>query len=186
MISRLALASINHVLMQNGWALERLSRFSGKTVRFDIAPFSISCTILPDGRLGLSEGEADAQCIIPPSLLPRLALQDELAYREIEGTGDTALLSEILFLSRNLRWDAAEDLSHATGDIVAERIVQAVKSIEIGSSFLSLAQATSEYLTEENPVIAKPGHLRAYSAEIDELRDDAARLEARIKRLEGN
>ncbi len=186
MISRLALASINHVLMQNGWALERLSRFSGKTVRLDVAPFSISSTILPDGRLGQAEGEADAQCIIPPSLLPRLALHDEPAYREIEGTGDAALLSEILFLSRNLKWDAAEDLSHAIGDIAAERIVQTAKSIEFGSTFFSLAQATSEYLTEENPVIAKPVHLRAYSEEIDELRDAAARLEARIKRLEEN
>ena len=183
MIARLALASINHVLMQNGWALERLSKFSGKTVRFDVAPFSISSTILPDGRLGLSEGEADAHCIIPPSLLPRLAIQDELAYRDIESTGDTALLSEIFFLSRNLKWDAAEDLSALTGDIIAERIVQAAGSFKAGSSILSLAQAASEYLTEENPQLAKPDHLRAYSEEVDELRDDVARLEARIRRL---
>ncbi len=186
MIARLALASLNHVLMQNGWALERLSGFSGKTVRFDIPPFSMAFVVLPDGRVSQAERNVapDVQCVIPPSLLPRLAIHDELAYRDIESTGDTALLAEILFLSRNLRWDAAEDLSALTGDIIAERIVQAAKSIEIGPS--GLAQAVSEYLTEENPQLAKQNHIRAYAEEVDDLRDAVARLEARIRRLTGN
>ena len=104
-------AALNHLLTQNSWALERLARFAGKTARFEIAPFSFTYSILADGTLQSTDPEtsADALCIIAPSLLPRLALQDEKAHTEIRSEGDDALLAEIFFLSRNLRWDAAED-----------------------------------------------------------------------------
>jgi ubiquinone biosynthesis accessory factor UbiJ len=183
MIARLGAAALNHVLMQNGWALDRLARFSGRTVRFDVAPISMAYVILPDGRVGKAEENAidDAHCIIPPSLLPRLAMQDETAYKDIGSEGDTELLAEIFFLSRNLRWDAAEDLSLVTGDILAERIVE--QNHGIGASLLNLAKATSEYLTEEEPLLAKPGQIHSYMQQVDTLRDDVARLQARIRRL---
>ena len=42
---------MNHLLDQNSWALQRLARFSGKSVRFEVAPFSFTCRILEDGSL---------------------------------------------------------------------------------------------------------------------------------------
>ncbi len=185
MITRFTAAALNHVLTQNSWALERLARYSGKTVRFDIAPFSISFTILPDGTVTSASADenADARFIIAPSLLPRLALHDEQAHSDIQSSGDAALLVEIFFLSRNLRWDAAEDLSHVTGDILAERIVQTAQSQRPGHSLLNLAQAAAEYLTEEQPLLAKPRHINEFMQQVDTLRDDIARLEQRIARL---
>ena len=70
-----------------------------------------------------------------------------------------------------------------TGDILAERIVQTVQNRNIGASLLSLAQAASEYLTEEQPVLAKPQQIYSFMQQVDTLRDDIARLEQRIKRL---
>ncbi len=188
MIALLSASALNHLLAQNSWAFQRLSRFAGKTARFDIAPFSIAYTILPDGSVASADkaASADALCVIAPSLLPRLALHDELAHAEIQSTGDAALLSEIFFLSRNLRWDAAEDLSHVTGDIAAERIVQAVQGRQFGASALNLAQAAAEYWTEERPLIAKPQQISSFMQQVDTLRDDIARLEMRIKSLSSN
>ena len=185
MIARLSAAALNHLITQNSWALARLARFNGKTVRFDIAPFSIAYTILPDGLLAIADKatSADALCVIAPSLLPRLMLHEELAHAEIQSSGDSALLSEIFFLSRNLIWDAAEDLSVVTGDIAAERIVQTVQSRQIGASAVSLAQAAAEYLTEERPLLAKPHQISSFMQQVDTLRDDIARLEQRAARL---
>ncbi|MDO8351321.1 MAG: hypothetical protein Q7S94_09255 [Gallionella sp.] len=187
MFARPSVAVLNHLLLQNNWALHRLTRFAGKTARFDIAPFSFSCTILPDGTLCGTDPETsvDALCVIAPSLLPRLAIQDELAHAEIQSTGDAALLAEIFFLSRNLRWDAAEDLSQVTGDIAAERIVQAVQSKQqqLGASAVNLAHAAAEYWTEERPLLAKPQRINTFMKQVDTLRDDLARLEQRISRL---
>jgi ubiquinone biosynthesis protein UbiJ len=180
-------AALNHLLTQNSWALPRLARFAGKTARFDIAPFSFAYTILAGGSLRSADAatSADALCVIAPSLLPRLLLHDEKAHTEIHSEGDPELLKEIFFLSRNLDWDAAEDLSHATGDIAAERIVQTAHNVrqQLHDAALNLAQAAAEYWTEEQPLLAKPQHVSAFMQQVDTLRDDVARLERRINRL---
>jgi ubiquinone biosynthesis protein UbiJ len=183
-------AALNHLLQQNRWALPRLVRFAGRTARFDIAPFSFSFTVLPDGMLTGADNtsSADAVCVIPPSLLPRLALHDERAHADIRTEGDAALLTEIFFLFRNLRWDAAEDLSHVTGDIAAERIVQAVQQGKqhMSDAALNLSQAAAEYLTEEHPLLVKPAQIAAFVQQVDTLRDDIARLEQRVARLKSS
>ena len=133
--------------------------------------------------LPMPTASADALCVIAPSLLPRLALHDENAHAEIHSEGDAELLKEIFFLSRNLHWDAAEDLSHVTGDIAAERIVQTVQSVQqqLRDAALNLSQAAAEYWTEERPLLAKPQQVSAFMQQVDMLRDDVARLEQRIE-----
>lgn len=188
MITQSSVATLNHLLAQNSWALPRLARFNGKTVRFNIAPFSFCFTILENGSLRVADTDAsaDAQCEIPPSLLPRLALRDESAHAAIHSEGDAGLLSEVFYLARNLRWDAAEDLSRFTGDIAAERIVRLAHTTHqhMREAALNLAQAATEFWTEERPVLAKPQQLSAFIQQVDTLRDDAARLEQRITQLE--
>lgn len=197
-------AALNHLLTQNSWALGRLARFAGKTARFDIAPFSFAYTILDDGLLQSADAtsRADASCVIAPSLLPRLALSganarnslsaeadaklsDENAHTGIQSEGDAELLKEIFFLSRNLRWDAAEDLSGMTGDIAAERIMQIAQDTQrqLRDIALNLSQAAAEYWTEERPLLAKPQQVSTFMQQVDTLRDDVARLEQRIGRL---
>jgi len=187
MFAQPSAAALNHLLMQNNWALPRLARFAGKTARFDIAPFYFSCTILSDGSLRSADAATDpnALCVIAPSLLPRLALHDENAHAGIHSAGDAELLKEIFFLSRNLDWDAAEDLSQLTGDIAAERIVQTAHNVrqQLHDAALNFSRAAAEYFTEERPLLAKPQHISAFMQQVDTLRDDVARLEQRINRL---
>jgi ubiquinone biosynthesis protein UbiJ len=183
-------AALNHLLQQNRWALPRLACFAGRTARFDIAPFSFSFTVLPDGMLTGADTStsADAVCVIPPSLLPRLALHDERAHADIRNEGDAAMLAEIFFLFGNLRWDAAEDLSRVTGDVAAERIVQAVQGgrQQLHDAALNLSQAAAEYLTEEHPLLVKPAQVAGFVQQVDTLRDDIARLEQRVARLKSS
>lgn len=187
MFAQPSAAALNHLLKQNSWASPRLIRFAGKTARFDVAPFSFAYTILEDGTLRQADTDAsaDAICVIAPSLLPRLALQDERAHAEVPTEGDAGLLAEIFYLARNLRWDAAEDLSHVTGDIAAERIVQLAHSAhrQLHEAVLNLTQAAAEYWTEERPLLAKPHQIATFIQQVDTLRDDAARLEQRINQL---
>lgn len=187
MVSQLSAAALNHLLAQNSWALPRLKKFAGKTARFDIAPFSFAYTILDDGLLRSADlsSSADALCVIAPSLLPRLVLHDEKTHSEIRSEGDAALLTEIFYLSRNLRWDAAEDLSRTMGDIAAERIVQTAQNIQqqLHDGAVNLSQAAAEYWTEEHPLIAKPQAISSFLQQVDTLRNDIARLEQRIKKL---
>lgn len=187
MLDQPVIATLNHLLAGSGWALPRLAKFAGKTAQFRIAPFSIACTVGLDGLLSatVAGASADVVCVVPPSLLPRLAFQDEAAYGQIQTSGDAALLAEIFYLSRNLRWDAAEDLSRVTGDIAAERIVQLVtgKHRQLRDTALNLSQALAEYWTEERPLLAKPEQVASFVQQVDGLRDDVARLEQRLAKL---
>ncbi len=184
---QLPASALNHLLSQSGWALQRLARFAGKTARFNIAPFSFGYTIQADGTVlnAAKDASADASCNIAPSLLPRLALHDEAAFAQIQSTGDAALLAEIFYLSRNLRWDVAEDLSRITGDVAAERLVQRARAQQqqLRDSSLNFTQALAEYWTEEQPLLAKPAHIASFVSQVDKLRDDVARLELRLNRL---
>lgn len=187
MFTQPVVATLNHLLAGSGWAQPRLARFAGKTVQFRIAPFSITCTIAADGLLNSTAADAtpDVSCTIPPSLLPRLALQDESAFSQVQTSGDAALLAEVFYLSRHLRWEAAEDISRVTGDMAAERIVQlaTAKQHRVREAALNLSQALAEYWTEESPMLAKPAQIAGFVQQVDRLRDDVARLEQRIASL---
>jgi ubiquinone biosynthesis protein UbiJ len=187
MFTRPTLAIINHLLTQSGWAQQRLVNFKNKTVRLNIAPFSFTCLIEEQGVLDEASTDilADASLSIPPSLIPRLAFKDKTALSQIESAGDAALIDEIFFLARNLRWDAAEDLSHVTGDIAAERIVQftLAKHQLVRDTALNLSQALAEYWTEERPLLAKPLQLSDFAKRVSLLHDDLEQLEHRIQQL---
>jgi len=187
MFTRPTLAIINHLLSQSGWAQQRLVNFKNKTVRINVEPFSFTCLIEEQGVLSEASTDtlADASFNIPPSLIPRLAFKDKTALSQIESAGDAALIDEIFFLARNLRWDAAEDLSHVTGDIAAERIVQftLAKHQLVRDTALNLSQALAEYWTEERPLLAKPLQLSDFAKRVSLLHDDLEQLEHRIQQL---
>lgn len=184
MYAHFSVTALNHLLTQNNWALQRLARFAGKTARIDIAPFSFTYTIRDEGLLCSADRLAavDALCVIAPSLLPRLLLKDEKAHAEIHSEGSADLLTEIFFLSRNLRWDIAEDLSGITGDIAAERILQTIQHTrqQAREAAGNLSHAAAEYWTEERPLISKAHQVSKFIQQVDTLRDDVARLEQRI------
>jgi len=187
MLNRQAIAMLNHLLAQSGWALPRLARLGGRTVRFKLTPFVLSCAIQPDGSLSeaLPDASADATFHISPALLPRLALADETALDSVVRSGDASLIEEIFFLARNLRWDASEDLSHVTGDIAAERIVGAAHDLhqQAHQGVLNLAQALTEYLTEERPVVASSHQLVRFASDVSRLDSAIMSLEQRLQAL---
>ena len=117
-----------------------------------------------------------------------LALHDERAHADIRSEGDAVMLTEIFFLFRNLRWDAAEDLSRITGDVAAERIARAAHDGKqhLQDAALNLSQAAAEYLTEEHPLLVKPAQVASFVQQVDTLRDDIARLEQRVHRLKSS
>jgi ubiquinone biosynthesis protein UbiJ len=117
----------------------------------------------------------------------RLAARDESAWRDIDITGDTDLASAIHHVARNLRWDVEADLARLFGDIVAHRMAETGRTLRRWGEQAAdnTARSFTEYWTEEQPLIASARDLEAFGRAVDELRDDGARLEKRIERLQG-
>ncbi len=180
-------AAINHVLGQAAWAREKLIPFAGHAAQIKLPPFEAAFLITPDGSIAAPEAGAELEVAISlPATTPLLALQGKDAVMRaarIEGSAEFA--QALGFVIRNLRWDAEEDLSRLVGDVAAHRIVKGGKEFAAWQqqAAQNFAANLAEYFTEEQPLIAKQADIAAFSADIDRLRDDVARLEKRLALL---
>jgi ubiquinone biosynthesis protein UbiJ len=187
MLDPAAVAFINHLLRGASWAREELKRFSGRTARFEAAPFGISLAVADNGEVTMAAAGATPGVTIrlTPGLMLRLAARDDTAWREIEVSGDTDFASAINHVARNLRWDVEEDLSRVFGDITAHRMAESGRVFRRWGEQAAdnTGRSFAEYWTEENPLIASAHDLDHFNREVDRLRDDAARLEKRLEHL---
>lgn len=183
-----AAAAVNHVLRSAPLAMERLRRHAGRTAEFRVGPVRFALTVQTTGDVtpALEQAPRDLRVRVSPFLLPRLALGEEAAFREIEMEGDMELAQEISYLARNLDWDVEEDLSKAVGDIAAHRLVSAGRALSrwTREAALRTAQGAAEYWTEESPLIASRVKVAGFVEDVSRLRDGVERLEKRIERLE--
>lgn len=181
-------AFLNHLLRGNPWALERLIRFSGKTIRFDFAPIRFSLTIGSNGEVMPAAPDAMPEATIAATfpLLMRIVAMREPDMSLADTTGDAALLDEITYLASHLTWDFEEDLSHLFGDPVAHRLAASGKKLLgwPGAALFGIAGALTEYWTEERPLLARAGDVRRFLREVALLNTEVETLEKRLEKLE--
>ena len=191
MLERGALAGLNHLLSQQPLAAERLRPFAGKGVEFRCPPFpDLRVTILESGLLDRAPAGAASALVVKlkAAALPLLLARDEAARSQIEIEGPADLAGAVDALFRTLTWDAEEDLSTVFGDVIAHRLASGGRALAAWQrdASLRLAENFAEYWVEEQPLLLRPADAREFRREIDALREDAARLEKRIERLESS
>jgi ubiquinone biosynthesis accessory factor UbiJ len=187
MLDPAAAAFINHLLRGAGWARDELRRFAGRTARIEAFPFFLSLTVLDSGEVALAAPDAlpSVTARLTPGLGLRIAARDEKAWNEVDISGDTDFAAAIHHVARQLRWDIEEDLSRVFGDIAAHRMAETGRAFRRwGEQALdNTGRSFAEYWTEERPLIAASRELDEFNRAVDQLRDDAARLEKRLEQL---
>ena len=186
MIERPAVAALNHLLAQQAWARDRLRPYAGKRVCFRVAS-------LPDFRLlildsGLVQAAAEdapedlTVTVKPAALLPLLA-RDAAGLKQVELSGPADLAGTVQSLFRELEWDAEEDLSKLLGDVLAHRITGTARDLFAWQkeAALRLGQNVSEYLTEEQALLAQRAQFEAQRRDVHALADACSRLERRVE-----
>lgn len=112
---------------------------------------------------------------------------EELIRRgDLELTGDAHVAGQLQKLLALARPDAEEELSRLVGDVAAHGIGEFARGIgrwgrDAGGT---LRQNLSEYLQEESRAVPSRYEIDRFRGRVELLRDDVARLEARIRRLE--
>ncbi len=185
MFGPLSLGALNHLLSQADWARAKLMPFAGRGARLAMPPFQLDFAIRDDGYVEAAATEPDVTMTLPADA-PLRALQGQeqiIAAARVEGNAHLA--TELSFVLRNLRWDAEEDLSRVVGDIAAHRLVQGAAAFAgwQKQAARNLAENVAEYISEENPLVARPQDLAAFGSDIGELRDKLSQLEKRIDKL---
>jgi ubiquinone biosynthesis protein UbiJ len=189
MFAPVVLPFANHLLAADDWARERLAAFAGKTASLCLGGREFLRVVIDERGLlqRALPGTGTTVRIELPSDTPARVLGDRAALfsaATIAGSADLAQTLGQVF--GNLRWDVEDDLSQIVGDIAARRGLQIAGHVARwhGQAASGLAAAVAEYLTEEAAEIANRRAIHGFCDQVDLLRDDLARLEKRLTRLE--
>ncbi|MBK9344999.1 MAG: hypothetical protein IPN06_00545 [Burkholderiales bacterium] len=131
-VHRRTVLLLNHVLMQEPQAMERLARQKGRIVLTQWRSFVFKVLITPAGLLDLAPAatSADLTLIITednPLAIAQALLQGDKPAVRIEG--DVQLAAEVNWLTDHVRWDLEEDLARVMGDAPAHGLAQAAKTM---------------------------------------------------------
>ncbi len=180
------IGALNHMLAAQSWARDRLRPHAGDAVRLELGAIVIELAIDDQGLFTAAADSVPTVTIaVPLSALPALMARDPQARRQIGVSGNVGLAADLEYLFVHLRWDVEADISRVVGDIAAHRIVRAGEAVARvpGELAASLARSGRQFLTDEQPVLARAEEVAAFVTGIDHLRDDVERLAKRIDRL---
>lgn len=184
---------LNRNIAASAAARALCQRLEGKVLALHVQglPLSIYCRSLGE-RMELAtshEGTPDATLKGTPFAFMRLVgPQPEAAIRggSVHIEGDAEVAQTFSELIKHARPDLEEELSHLIGDVAAHQVGTAARSMlgfaqRAASTF---AQNLSEYLQEEGRDVPSRTEAEEFIADVDKLRDDVERLEAKIAALE--
>jgi len=152
---------LNHVLMQEKEATDRLVRQKGRIARVQWRAYSLSLVITPAGLLNLAPESAvpDLRLEVTdtsPITLAQAALRGDKPSIRIEG--DVQLAAEINWLVDHVRWDVEEDLARVIGDAPAHTLAQFAGRAAfqlrqfVGSRMAAASAASSSVVVATAPV----------------------------------
>ncbi|MCP5280583.1 MAG: hypothetical protein H6930_03105 [Rhodoferax sp.] len=143
-VQRRIVLLLNHVLMRESAATERLVRQKGRVVLVQWRTFFIRFLITPAGLLDLARPDAMADLSLTATdesvgtIAQSLLRGDKPAIR-IEG--DVQLAADVNWLVDHVRWDVEDDLARVVGDapahtlgMVARRMAQVLRQFVGGVS----------------------------------------------------
>lgn len=184
---------INRVLRLDSTALPRMARLSGKVIAVECSSPSFKLFILPgdEGLLLASHWEVEADCTLraPAASLLRLALSDDksavLHGPDVELDGDSAALLDLFGILQDLELDWEYELSRWLGPVATTLLGDHLRSRARWSrdGLAGLSHNLADYLSEETRTLVGKHEAEARFAELDRIKLDLDRLEARIERL---
>ncbi|QEY26925.1 ubiquinone biosynthesis accessory factor UbiJ [Neisseria zalophi] len=177
---------INHLIAQNRETQAGLAEFSGKSFSMQAAGLHIHGILDDQGFLKPDNGQTDTQITFRPTAIQKILQGQTPGIGDVGISGDTRLGMALLPLIGSLRYYAQDDLSRLLGDNLASNI--GTRTAHANRLFKQMGQSVLEQLGEfarepESPVPDRET-LAAWAAEVDTLRDDTSRLEARLAKLE--
>lgn len=182
------LALLDRQLIRQPGARACLARHAGKQVRLRLPLATLDFRIGDDGGVEAADPVTETAItteitLAPQALLP-LALGAADTMKLAQVSGDGVLAADLAAALDRFDWALA--LRPYLGDILAARAAQAFAGLGHwrAQAHESVGRTLAEYATYEAGLVADRHAVRRFVAEVDDLRDDVARLEARLAILE--
>lgn len=183
--------ALNHALRFDMESHEKLQRFASRSIRIDITNLNIAVIArFTDDRILLETAEehvADLMIKADSFALLKLVQQpDSLFSNQIQIRGDVQFAKQLQDWQQHFDFDWEQQLARVTSDTLAYPLAQ---SLRRGFDWLNynrseFEQSLAEYLREESQYLPDKSQTQRFMQNVDLLRADTERLEARIKRLQ--
>ncbi|SIO21525.1 SCP2 domain-containing protein [Salinivibrio sp. ES.052] len=184
--------ALNGVIARDVDSQRRLARLKGRCIGVTLQELNRQWIFVFGQRLDVLshyEGECDCRLSLSLSALPQLQQKANLTglikADQLTLEGDIDVAQQFSQLLSGMQFDVAEWLSSYTGDVFAHTVVSQAQQRWL--QLQQLAQRQQRYagdvITEEWRLAPGPLEVAAYSDQVDELRSDAARLDARVTQL---
>ena len=172
----------------------QLGELADKVIAIDILGLDLPLYFFPSAQgvqvLSHYEGDPDTWLRGAPLSLLRLTLSDkpadELFAGGIELRGDTHTGQRFQEILQRLDLDWEELLARFTGDAIAHQVGRAARGAQTQGTQArhTLEKNLNEYLHEEAGLLVNHAELDAFLHDVDTIRSDSERLDARLRRLE--
>lgn len=194
MLCAAAEVALNRYLGLEAGALAACAGLAGKTVelRADPPGWSLHLEFHAGGVRVMSERAEQADVRVCGSLPVLLRLAWRVTQGQsgipqgLEVQGDVDLLQRFNRILADVGFDPEEFAARLLGDVAGHRAVAALRGL-IGwgrRATDTLGLDTAEYLREETGDLARAADAEDWTGEVERLRDDVERFEARLKRCE--
>lgn len=185
-MDRLLATLLNRLLADQPGAATRLMHHAGKRLRIVLPLARIDLAVTEEGRLTAARAGETVDCVIalPPQLLLALPLSGGEALGLAQVAGDAVLAADLSALLRQLDW--AVVLAPILGPVAASRADEALRLLaqRQAEARAALARSLADYLVHEARLLAEGEAVREFVRAVDELREAADRLAARLSLLE--
>ncbi|KAA0876404.1 ubiquinone biosynthesis accessory factor UbiJ [Nitrincola tapanii] len=185
--------SLNAILQLDPVSLERLKALSGQVIRLEMTEPSFHLCLLPHAQgldlLQHCEARPDLTLRGSASAFLQMAqspdMQSQMFGKGISLEGDLGLANQLKQLISGFQIDWEEWLANILGDTLAHPLAQGLRQSAAQGQRMasSLTASLLEYLQEEVRLLPPHPEVDAFLDEVEQVRDDVERLEARIQRL---
>ncbi|MFZ3141578.1 ubiquinone biosynthesis accessory factor UbiJ [Polaromonas sp.] len=155
---------LNHVLLQEKQAQERLLRQKGRVVHLRWGLFAIDLTVTPAGLADRAPASSKPDLVLSVAAeSPLAAVQAVLSGKAppVKIEGDVQLAADMGWLAENLRWDAEEDLSRLIGDAPAHALADAGRRLMSGLKQFLARGPLSPASSVQTAAPSQPEHTKA-------------------------
>ena len=185
---------INRYLTLDPESKTQLQKLDGKTITIELIPIQFTFQMLFTAEgVELMSGDAlaaEAKISGTPIGLTRAMFdkknRQHFFVADLQIDGDAAFAHQVIALFDELEIDWEEHLSHFVGDIPAHHLHRAAQKIKSILKYTddSMTQNVSDYVHEEKNWFPVREALDDFFSDIDNLRLDVDRLDARMQQLE--
>lgn len=185
--------AVNRYLNLDPEAKRRMAQLHGRVIAFEVTGLGQTLFLVPGpGKLQLLadyEGEPDCRLRGTPLALAQMshprASTDQLFSGEVDITGDTELAHQVGKILGDMDIDWEEQLSRLSGDLLAHHAGNLLRNVGHWGrgSVETLGLDIKEYLQEELRLLPVRQEIEGFLSGVDTLRDDVARLQARVDRI---